>query len=85
MIQARLPLWRRTRAGGDADLFVVPVRGGFGIEINSATLPRGLVNRRYYSELSRTGQDKASKAWLSDCLASAHWLVKALDQRRARS
>jgi len=64
------------------DLFVVPVRGGFGIEINSATLPRVLVNRRYYSELSRTGQDKASKAWLSDCLASANWLVKALDQRQ---
>ena len=64
------------------DLFVVPVRGGFGIEINSATLPRVLVNRRYYSELSRAGQDKASKAWLSDCLASANWLVKALDQRQ---
>ena len=26
-------------------------------------------------------QDKASKAWLSECLASANWLVKALDQR----
>ena len=26
-------------------------------------------------------QDKAAKAWLGDCVASAHWLVKALDQR----
>ncbi|MBL7537498.1 RNA polymerase sigma-54 factor, partial [Escherichia coli] len=25
---------------------------------------------------------KASKAWLSDMLASANWLVKALDQRQ---
>ena len=27
-------------------------------------------------------QDKLSKAWLSDCLASANWLIKALDQRQ---
>ena len=26
-------------------------------------------------------QDKASRAWLSECLQSANWLVKALDQR----
>ena len=27
-------------------------------------------------------QDKVSKAWLSDCLAGANWLIKALDQRQ---
>ena len=47
----------------------------------SATLPRLLVNRRYYQELKSGPQDKASKAWLSECLTSANWLVKALDQR----
>ncbi len=31
--------------------------------------------------MKRGPQDKASKAWLSDSLASANWLVKALDQR----
>ena len=40
-----------------------------------------LVNRRYYQELKTGPQDKASRAWLSECLASANWLVKALDQR----
>src|SRR3546814_8521589 len=25
---------------------------------------------------------RTSKAWLADCLASANWLVKALDQRQ---
>lgn len=64
------------------DLFVARTRGGWAIEINNATLPRVLVNRRYYGELARGPQDKASKAWLSDCLASANWLVKALDQRQ---
>ena len=51
------------------------------VELNNATLPRLLVNRRYYAELKSGPQDKASKAWLSECLASANWLVKALDQR----
>ncbi len=64
------------------DLFVVRTAAGWGIELNGATLPRVLVNRRYYNELSTGPQDKSSKAWLSDALASANWLVKALDQRQ---
>ncbi|MGH6614727.1 RNA polymerase factor sigma-54 [Sphingomonas sp.] len=64
------------------DIFVARRKDGWGIEINAATLPRLLVNRSYYVELSGGHQDKASKAWLSDMLASANWLVKALDQRQ---
>jgi RNA polymerase sigma-54 factor len=64
------------------DLFVARTKAGWAIEINATTLPRVLVNRSYYTELSGGQQDKASKAWLSDCLASANWLVKALDQRQ---
>jgi len=64
------------------DLFVARRKSGWAIEINAATLPRVLVNRSYYAELSSGPQDKASRNWLSDCLASANWLVKALDQRQ---
>ena len=64
------------------DLFVARTKAGWAIEINSATLPRVLVNRSYYHELSHGPQDKSSKAWLSEALASANWLVKALDQRQ---
>ncbi|MBZ9649131.1 RNA polymerase factor sigma-54 [Sphingobium sp. 3R8] len=64
------------------DLFVRPAKDGWAIEINSATLPRLLVNRSYYVELATGPQDKSAKAWLADCLASANWLVKALDQRQ---
>ncbi len=64
------------------DLFVARTKAGWAIEINATTLPRVLVNRSYYTELSGGQQDKASKAWLSDCLASANWLVKALDHRQ---
>ncbi len=63
------------------DVFVRQSRGGYAVELNQATLPRLLVNRRYYQELKSGPSDKASRAWLSECLASASWLVKALDQR----
>jgi len=63
------------------DVFVARRAGGWAIELNSATLPRVLVNRSYYTELSGGAQDRKSKAWLSECLQSANWLVKALDQR----
>jgi RNA polymerase sigma-54 factor len=63
------------------DVFVRQTRNGYAVELNQATLPRLLVNRRYYQELKAGPQDKASRAWLSECLQSASWLVKALDQR----
>ncbi len=62
------------------DIFVAERGKGWAIEINSATLPRVLVNHSYYAELAASG--KASKAWANDCLANANWLVKALDQRQ---
>jgi len=63
------------------DIFVARHRGGWAVELNNATLPRLLVNRSYYNELSSGPQDKQSKAWLNECLQSANWLMKALDQR----
>jgi RNA polymerase sigma-54 factor len=64
------------------DIFVAKRAVGWAIEINAATLPRLLINRTYYSELASGPQDKTSKAWLADCLQSANWLIKALDQRQ---
>jgi len=63
------------------DVFVRRTRTGFAVELNGAALPRLLINRRYYQELKHGPQDKNSKAWLSECLATANWLVRALDQR----
>ena len=65
------------------DVFVTPsAGGGWAIEINGATLPRILVNRRYHAQLTGNLRDKAAKGWLSECLTSANALVKALDQRQ---
>jgi RNA polymerase sigma-54 factor len=61
------------------DIFITPRGDGWAIELNSANLPRILINRSYVAEL---GQDKATKAWLSDCIADANWLIKAMDQRQ---
>jgi RNA polymerase sigma-54 factor len=61
------------------DIFITARGAGWAIELNSANLPRLLINRTYVAEL---GQDKATKAWLNDCMADANWLIKAMDQRQ---
>jgi RNA polymerase sigma-54 factor len=55
--------------------------GAWQVELNSDTLPRVLVNARYYTEVSRTTRKREDKTYLTDCLNSANWLVKSLDQR----
>ncbi|MBB4286414.1 RNA polymerase factor sigma-54 [Roseospira goensis] len=56
--------------------------GGWLVELNSETLPRVLVNRRYLARVKpAAAADKAVRAFLGDRLQTANWLVKALDQR----
>ena len=78
-------------SGGEAvavtpDIFVSPQGskngGGWAIELNSANLPRLLVNRSYYAEMGGGGDDKAANNWLNECLADANWLIRAMDQRQ---
>ncbi|MFM9978350.1 MAG: RNA polymerase factor sigma-54 [Sphingomonadaceae bacterium] len=64
------------------DVFVAQTGKGWRVEINGASLPRVLLDRRYHAELVAGARDKAARAWLSDCVASANWLIKALDQRQ---
>jgi RNA polymerase sigma-54 factor len=64
------------------DVYVRPSpEGGFAIELNSDTLPKVLVNQRYYAELSKDAITDTAKTFLSDNLQSATWLMRALDQR----
>jgi RNA polymerase sigma-54 factor len=55
--------------------------GGWHVELNSDTLPRLLVNARYYAKVASGARDKDSKNYLTECLNNANWLVKSLDQR----
>ena len=63
------------------DVIVTKGKQGWEVSLNPDALPRVLVNRDYHAQLKSGPQDKQSKAWLADNLASANWLVKALDQR----
>ena len=55
--------------------------GGWLVELNSDTLPRVLVNNRYYAKVSQGGLSKADRDYLGDRLQAANWLVKSLHQR----
>jgi RNA polymerase sigma-54 factor len=64
------------------DVFVRPgPDGGFLIELNSDTLPKVLVNQSYHSAVARTAKNEKDKTYLADCLQTATWLIRALDQR----
>ncbi len=55
--------------------------GSWHVELNSETLPRVLVNQTYYACVCKSATSKHDKSYLVDCLQTANWLVKSLDQR----
>jgi RNA polymerase sigma-54 factor len=55
--------------------------GSWIIELNNDTLPRVLVNRTYFAQVSKTSRTEKDKGYLLECLQTANWLVKSLDQR----
>ncbi|WP_333899226.1 RNA polymerase factor sigma-54 [Agrobacterium pusense] len=65
------------------DIIVRPSSsGGWLVEINPETLPRVLINQSYFAEVSkhkaRAGEDQD---FLAECMQTAHWLTRSLDQR----
>ena len=64
------------------DVIVRPARdGSWIVELNNDTLPRVLVDRSYYATVSKSARSNGDKDYLQDCLQTASWLVKSLDQR----
>jgi len=64
------------------DVLVRPASdGSWHVELNSDTLPRVLVNRTYFTRVSKTAATEKDKGYLLDCLQTANWLIKSLDQR----
>jgi RNA polymerase sigma-54 factor len=55
--------------------------GSYIVELNSDTLPKVLLNQSYYAEVAGTAKSDKDKTYLADCLQTATWLVRALDQR----
>jgi RNA polymerase sigma-54 factor len=54
--------------------------GSWIVELNSETLPKVLVNQNYYAKISKTARSD-EKNYIAECLQTATWLVRALDQR----
>jgi RNA polymerase sigma-54 factor len=64
------------------DVLVRPAPdGSWTIELNADTLPRVLVNRTYLTNVSKGAASAADRNYLLECLQTANWLVKSLDQR----
>ena len=64
------------------DVFVRAAQDGtWLVELNSDTLPKVLVNQSYHAKVSKTAKNDQEKTYLADCLQTATWLIRALDQR----
>lgn len=67
------------------DVLMAPIPkhmgGGWKVVLNSDTLPRVLVNQEYANIVMNAHVEKSDMKYLNDRLASANWLVRALDQR----
>ncbi len=55
--------------------------GGWRVELNSETLPRILVNRSYFAEISKANRKEEDSAFVNEHFNNANWLAKSLDQR----
>jgi RNA polymerase sigma-54 factor len=55
--------------------------GTWSVELNSDTLPRVLVNQSYYGKVSKNAMSDKERTFLTECLQTATWLTRALDQR----
>jgi RNA polymerase sigma-54 factor len=63
------------------DVYVTRGRdGALTVELNAETLPRVLVNNIYAAGIP-PGKRAEARAFISECRASAGWLVRSLEQR----
>lgn len=66
----------------EPDVFLKRHPGGHWlVELNSDVLPKVLVNKRYYKDITSQALGKDDKQYVVDQFQSANWLVRALDQR----
>ncbi len=64
------------------DIFLrVQKGGGWQVELNQDTLPRVLVNNRYFAQIKNQAQQGEAKKYLSEKFQAANFLVKAMHQR----
>jgi RNA polymerase sigma-54 factor len=55
--------------------------GSWLIDLNPDTLPRVLINQTYHARVSKAAKSDTDKAFIADCLQTANWLTRSLEQR----
>jgi len=55
--------------------------GAWVVELNNATLPKVLINSQYCARVVRQKINSQDRAYISEALSNANWLVKSLEQR----
>ncbi len=55
--------------------------GDWMIELNQDSLPKVLVNERYYARVAKGTRDKTERDFVAERFHTANWLVKSLQQR----
>jgi RNA polymerase sigma-54 factor len=55
--------------------------GSWHVELNAEGLPRLLVNQTYAARVARSNGTAADKSFVTNCLQTANWLTKSLEQR----
>ena len=63
------------------DIFILPMPSGWRVELNTATLPKLIINNEYHVQIRKDAADAKAKEYVSERIQSANWLIKALDQR----
>ena len=65
-----------------ADIFMKQSsQGNWIVELNTAELPKVLVNNDYYLEITKNLRTKEEKKYINEKFQCANWLVKSLHQR----
>ena len=55
--------------------------GSWLVDLNPDTLPRVLVNQTYHARVSKAARSDGDKAFIAECLQTANWLTRSLEQR----
>jgi RNA polymerase sigma-54 factor len=55
--------------------------GSWIVDLNPDTLPRVLMNQTYHARVSKAARTEGEKAFVAECLQTANWLTRSLEQR----
>ena len=64
------------------DIYVVKMEDEYVVVLNEEDLPILKLNKEYQDMMGCNGTGKIAKEYLSDCLKSAQWLLKSIQQRQ---